>query len=377
MSNPIYNPISLFPYDILYQSNRVSKSYFNRDNNSVLTNISVYHFRILYEIIRNLQPYIKNEINNPQDNLIQSELFQTNSSYIAPIEIDYKTIAPRSKYNEVTQALQDFSKLSISFPSLSNEGYQTFQSFISKYEIPTTSSKRTFIIHLDKDVARYLIHLDKTPDRKKAIEYTKYQYSVIMSKNSIYTIKLYIILCAWRHARHFYIPYSLLRQQLSVQDDKYLVYPNFKKKVLKKAFDDLKELGEIWFDIDAPDFEIREFNHSDNRSNQVIGFNFNIITNSSSTTEEPKLNLEEFCNNSLLPLLAKYLGFDALQLNEIGSMVLSIKNATFQYVSDRLIDILQSVVNDVEQNKISNPFNYFKQSIINAFFSEEKKTKKI
>lgn len=377
MPNLIYNPLSLFPYDILYQSNRVSKSYFNRDNDSILTNISIYHIRILYEIIRNLQPFIKNEINNPQENLIQSELFQTNSSYIAPIEIDYKTIAPRSKYDEVTQALQDFAKLSISFPSLTNEGYQTFQSFISKYEIPTTSTKRTFIIHLDKDVARYLIHLDKTPDRKKAIQYTKYQYSVIMSKNSIYTIKMYILLCAWKQAKSFYISYNDLRQQLSVQDDKYKVYPNFKKKILKKTFEDLKELGEIWFDIDAPNFEVREFNHADNRSNQIVGFNFNIITSNSIEAEHPKLNLEEFCNNTLLPLLAKYLGFDALQLSEIGSMVLSIRNATFQYVSDRLIDMLQNVIKDVEQKKISDPFKYFKQSIINAFFAEEKMKKNI
>lgn len=98
---------------------------------------------------------------------------------------------------------------------------------------------QTIDVYLLDVVARKLLHVRDG--------YTKYDYLQAMDFSNKYTVRMYWIINSWRARLGFRITMEQLRFVMSAED-KYPRDDNFISKVIKVAYDELKEKGDIWFE---------------------------------------------------------------------------------------------------------------------------------
>lgn len=77
--------------------------------------------------------------------------------------------------------------------------------------------------------------------------FTRYDYTHAMQFSNKYTVRMYWIINSWRGRKGFRISMNQLRFIMSAED-KYPRDDNFINKVIKVAYNELKETGDIWFE---------------------------------------------------------------------------------------------------------------------------------
>jgi plasmid replication initiation protein len=143
---------------------------------------------------------------------------------------------------------------------------------VAGYEDPIlVKGKSVLNIYIPKNVAPYLINIDKT-NEGKAREYHHYLYEVVMSSKKKYTFKLYWLISQWKNntGGGFRILYQDLRNILGLGQQEYADYSDFKRRILLPAQQELTGKADCWFNCTTAGFEYRE-------GKKVTALNFKVI----------------------------------------------------------------------------------------------------
>jgi hypothetical protein len=244
----------------IYQSNRITNGRF--------VGFTLIQSRILISIIKHLQDAVKKSMNS--DDYTQLALFREDSDSIM-MGITLSEIASPKQYKEVAEAAEGLMNLKIKLKSPIGKDYVSIASLVNRIEKPRlTNGKSILYFKMDKDVASKLIEVDKN-NKGVPIHYTKYFYEVAIKARCKYTYKLYWLISSWKTKGGFYITLDELRTSLGLNPDEYLVFSQFKRRVLLPAQKELMETSDCWFNCSAPDFEMRD-------GKKVTSLYFKVIT---------------------------------------------------------------------------------------------------
>lgn len=92
-------------------------------------------------------------------------------------------------------------------------------------------------IEIPRKVMPYLYNLSE--------KYTSYQLFNILALKSSYSIMLYELFKSWAYKEIFTVDISALRDYLSIGDDKYKEYRDFRRVVLEKSIKEIEEYTDI------------------------------------------------------------------------------------------------------------------------------------
>jgi len=196
----------------------------------------------------------------------KNELIVISNEFVAKTRIDFsraeilalgfilKKIDPsRADFSEITFSTNDFLRVlglekggrqyrevKKTLMSIRNKGFwmkvegQTREvgiSFFDQLEVDTET--KLFTVRMNKELMPFFLHL------KECIEYP-YRYSLEMK--CVYCIPLYELILIHEKEKVFSIDIETLRNKLSIGEDIYKDYHEFRGKVLKKAIDGINEV---------------------------------------------------------------------------------------------------------------------------------------
>src|SRR5690606_7303134 len=187
------------------------------------------------------------------------------------LNIPLREISNPREYPKVKEAIRHMASRNISIKYKDDKGKdreRTGGLFIA--DMPESGNGRGIIrVKFDPMVADLIIRMDRN-SKGLAINYTRFAYQIAQGVKTKYAAKLYKLISSWKAKGGFYITKDDLYALLGV-DGKYARYADFKKRVLMPAHNELYEKSDCWFNCKAKDFELRQ-------GNEVIGFNFKVIT---------------------------------------------------------------------------------------------------
>jgi len=97
-------------------------------------------------------------------------------------------------------------------------------------------------IKLEKEVANLLIDVTKSG-------YTRYLLEIATRSGSKYTLMMYLLISSWRDKGGFSLTIEKFKKAFRIED-KYPTWGEVNSKVLKKAYKELHESADIWFEYD-------------------------------------------------------------------------------------------------------------------------------
>jgi len=189
--------------------------------------LNKHQFRIFLRMIEKLQP---NMVTEPQINLFNENL-----------EIDLKMVNllpyGSKNYIYVKEALEGLRMKSISVRKKDKQdgAYTRYTGFITAYNIYDNNHKVRLTI--DKEVLPLYLELKAG--------FTQYSLDVAFHLDSVYSIKLYQLICHWRDVSFIRRSVVDLKEWLGLQDLKGDI-AKF-KRVLNNAQEELKEKADIYF----------------------------------------------------------------------------------------------------------------------------------
>ena len=223
--------------DTLYQVNGIA--YMEAD-------LKLAHLRILIVIIGHLQQAIRFKISRhkPGTSVPKSLLPQegplTTRGQTARLCIDVAEfrLYPRNggRLREYLQELQD---ISIAFPVYGRDDLSTvhvFQGIIAGYSFPAYS--KSVEIYLQERMVHRLLLTEEG--------YTSYSRQAAITSTNKYTVRLYWLICSWRHKGGFAMKLPTFRRILSLEKS-YSRYDNIVGRILNPSGQELRERFPIWF----------------------------------------------------------------------------------------------------------------------------------
>lgn len=219
-----------------------------------------YSFTMIQERIFNyvlfyLQHHIIKTLEG--EDVRQLDLFKTKDENIL-VSIPMGMIGKPAYYNRIRESVIEMAQILVKIPITKNhEEYARIRGLFQYIDLPGSRKMRTssMDVQISKDVAELLINIEWKSGQ--AVGYTKFLYEVCMTAKNKYTPRIYKILSSWRKKGKCYISLDELRTMLQLAD-KYTTYDTIKRKILKPVYEELKRTADIWFDMDHPDFEVKE-----------------------------------------------------------------------------------------------------------------------
>lgn len=244
----------------IIQSNRVTNARFN------FTNMQL---KIFIDVMTSLQQAIDKSMKGA--NYQQLDIFREGMDVIE-IPVLLKNLATKKYYNEVISAARELQSVPVYFKSTRRgEEYINVASLFAQVSLPQTyKNNKAIYVKMLKETATYLIDIDRN-EKGQPIHYTKYIREIALSTNSKYTTLLYMKISSWKTKGGFYITLDNLRKDLGINNDEYLDYRDFKKRILQPAQVKLEKKADCWFNCKEKAFE-------EKAGNKVIGINFKVIT---------------------------------------------------------------------------------------------------
>lgn len=203
-----------------------------QSNNFTLSKIefkNVYEKRIAYAIIDSVSPYLKKQINENKDLQQQGKEVNYQAGMFDIDQITYlaKDLEPnRQYYPLLRKAISGLGREIV---------IETEEEIITtRFILKSKWSKRaeSLLLNVDKELIQFLSDLTHG--------YTTLQIKTALSLGSMYSMKIYEIICKWRGKKKFYISLEDLRFYTNTLN----IYPqpyDFKKNVLEIAKKELKE----------------------------------------------------------------------------------------------------------------------------------------
>lgn len=262
---------------------------------------------------------------------------------------------------EITQSLND-KPLTIS----KENGKKLIINWIASAEIEPGSGVIEF--EFSDKLRPYLLQLKE--------HFTQYELKNILQLKSSFSIRMYEILKAHEYRRKVTFEVEELKQLLGV-DDKYDVYYDFKKRVLKTAQKELKEKSDISFKfkekrqqrkIHSIIFEILKNGRVGDLENEAKE-----AANPKSMPTSPiieRLNGAGFSDGKAAEIYQK--GFDWIQDEALRQRV----ETRFESVDAWLTERLEFLSMELAKGKLKNPQGFFLKSLEANYTSTELETRK-
>lgn len=302
----------------LRQPNIVTKSSFN---------YSLVQMKVFILMIDNLQAAIQEHLNGKQ--IGQLTLFSQPEKDTVKLSIPLKKFGlSANRYDELRMAAEQMCSISIELPehlNVDGELIIGFASLIAKAECKKQYA-RVIDITLLKDVAEYLIAVDKG--------YTKYIKEVILLLDSPYAMKLYMYLSSWKDKGGCAITMVNFRKLLSIEK-KYPSYRHIKQWILDPCSAQLKNCGDIWFEVSP------QYNEGEKEPHKLM---FSIQKRASTRTE---LNALNNYRNSIEGVLHFEFKFSQLSASEIANYVDNDNLMTFNQKLDQLRSMSGAQLNEI------------------------------
>jgi hypothetical protein len=204
--------------------------------------------KVLTTIIAHMQDKIHEKLNN--DNL--PSLFtdeELGDDGRLPIKIQYKSLGVQSKhYDQLEEALKMISHIPIEFPVKGKDGRGWVRStnLCDVYIQENVKYNKYAIVKMDIDIAERLVSMD--------LGYHRLGKEIMFNARNRYTQRIYMMLEAWISKGWFKVKTSEFRRTLRLED-KYPIFSDFEKRVLKPAQEELKdmadaEVSDCWFEYE-------------------------------------------------------------------------------------------------------------------------------
>lgn len=288
---PRTNKAVILPEQItwLKQSNLVS---------SMAHDFTVIQMRVLILVVEKLQQEIERSINSEQ-----LSLFTTDPDRIR-MEIPYKSlgVSPEN-YDRVKEVLKKLQSAPVEFDMVDPETGDEWTRFASLFIFVDVNKRydRNFRIDMDLSVAHYFFNMSKG--------FTQYIKEITFRYQSVYTIRIYWMICSWKKKGGFSVLISRFRKQFKLEKK----YPEFKdlyRYIIKPAYVELFENADCWF----------EFTESYRRPEDTEPYklNFKVIKGVLSVAEKEKL---EKVKENVKNLLTMYLSFQERHLDVIIPLI--------------------------------------------------------
>jgi len=270
-------------------------------------NYSLIQERIFNHIIFYCQQYIDQAKKGMP--VLQLGLFNdmANDNEIKiPIKLNH--IAKPDAYDHVRQSCKDMREVTVMTKTKDQYGHtwKQWDGLINRIEENTSSHRSNVLIAtISKPVAEMLINIDRKNDGTP-INYTTFKYEICMSSKNKYTSRIYKILSSWKKRLSKTMTFDELRQALEL-GNRYKDSEAIKRRILKPVMEELQQYGDIWYDIEDPEFEIKE-------GKKVVGYKFTILST------EQSLHYVKYKENIIYAFKVDF-GFKPMHIKKIQYII--------------------------------------------------------
>lgn len=241
-------------------------------------NYNLIQERIFNHIIWYCQQYI--DLVKKGAPIVQLGLFSefvSDNEIKVPIKMNH--IGKPDIYDHIRESCRDMREITVETKVKDKQGitWKVWDGLINRIE-EVEDKKRSNIIYavISKSVAEMLISIqvrskinDKGEPVMEPINFTTFRYEICMSSKNKYTARLYKIISGYKNRLFVKVSVDDLRIALGL-GAKYKDSEALKRRILKPVMEELKEYGDIWYDIEDPEFENKE-------GKKVVGYKFTII----------------------------------------------------------------------------------------------------
>lgn len=192
--------------------------------------------------------------------------------YYIDVQLFMKAIGVtgHSKYEELKEITRKLRKRDLIIKNLEDET-ETQVGWVSSFKY---FDKKGYVqIRFDPELKPYFLNLKE--------RFTQYQRKYVLRLKSSYSIRIYELLKQFEKIKERYFELKELREILGIFDDKYKLYGDFKRKVLKRAEKELPQKTDLKF----------LFKEKKQR-NKVVGIYFFIKPNTTLKEDEEGIDIE-------------------------------------------------------------------------------------
>jgi glycerophosphoryl diester phosphodiesterase len=293
-----------------------------------IAEFSVYQLRIYVTIVELLREAAKKSFD--EGNVaVQDILSQEMISLCIPL----KKISKPSEYRDVKKSLLQMSKISCEITYNENNKKQMMSGSLFSVDLPLEANwKSTIKIMLHPQVAKLMLTFQRN-NEGKPIYYSRFSPNIIQSIRNKHTIRLYFLLCLWRNRSNMNISVDKLYQFLGLGST-YSLFSNFKKHILIPSHKDLANHGDVWFDINDPEFIVKQ-------GSRTIGLNFKIIT-------QVLIEDREVKKLTIINILKNHYRFNALDIEQINDIVEGIP---YLEIMNKITDLSGKITHEIKHPK--------------------------
>jgi hypothetical protein len=260
------------------------------------------------------------------------------------LKIPLNEIAKPQHYDSVKLALKKLAGIVVEIPTKDKKILIT--GLLAAY-IPETPDYSSIIdIYIEKQVAKYLIEIDKDT-YGKPIHWTYFMYQVAQSASNKYTSRIYKKLCSWKQKGGFTISLEEFRQWLNL-GDKYQRFSHIKEKILLPVQNDLTGKADVWFNCQEAKFVTK-------KGNVVTHLNFKVIT-------PDLLESEEKLKDHVYYLLRTHFKFESRHIDQIRTI---FDNTTPSRVIEKISELNEYCRENA--SKIADKTGYAITCLLNEF----------
>lgn len=327
MENKIHESVMLPKFTLMKQPNKVT--YASYDYSAVQQ--KVFAFIMLY-----LQDSINQLFVNKSLQVNQLSLFKDDSK--VEITLVLSNFCNSANYKEFIQSVRLMASALIKFPDRKGSNgliYGGEGHLISSIHYPKVKHKKEILICLDKAVVEDLLIIKNG--------YTRFSYEIILTAKNKYTGRIYQLICRWRDTGGFRLKYSDLRSMLSIDEDKYKTWKDFKKRVIVPVQAELTERADVWFEVELEKGENSKY------------LNFKVITSEQMAVLNKK-------KDSIMELLKHHFGYSVEDYKDIS--VYLLRPHIFNDLHLKLIDLFEIIKLN---NSIKHIPSYINAAIIKEF----------
>lgn len=219
------------------------KTWIKQSNNitNMMADYNVIQMRILVIVMEAMQEAINGNINRQAT--AQLDLFQNDIDKYGKITIavPMKNFGVKSNhYAELRTALETFSKISVQFKVDSPYAGKNATKYTHLMDVTIPEKyQKSVVFNIDKEIAEKFLNVQGG--------FTKFLKEVVFALDSPYNIKFYYMCCSWLAKGGWSMKMEDLRQWLCI-GDKYKLFKDFNRRVLKPTQEALEQNANCWFE---------------------------------------------------------------------------------------------------------------------------------
>ena len=241
----------------------------------------------------------------------------------------------------------------VAVPYISKEGKNMERiTGLIRADIEQASSRSSIMtIEIEKKVADILIKIDRDLDGTPK-NYTRHAYEVTQNATCKFTPVIYKLLCSWRKKREFKIGLDELKADLCIPE-MYKEYYDFKRRVLVPVMEELKEIGDCWFDCNARGFLER-------KKGKATMLCFRVITADMIKEDDSRA---EYIRN----MLKTHFDFKSEDIDQINSILLNA-NVDKKQILTKIMYLAETISKkSMTEDRVKNKKSFVLTSLINEF----------